>query len=41
MVLLILDVVHGEIKGSQFAWIPMGNGIKKSEGTTFDIDLKG
>ncbi len=37
--IVIEDVSHGETKGSQFVWIPVGTGIKKKDGTTFDIIL--
>ena len=38
--IVIEDMVHEETKGSQFVWIPVGNNIKKSDGTTFNIALK-
>ena len=37
--IVIEDVSHKETKGSQFVWIPVGTGIKKKDGTTFDIKL--
>ena len=29
----------GELRGNQYVWIPVGEGIKKSDGTTVDITL--
>ena len=37
--IIIEDVTHGATAGSQFVWIPVGTGIKKKDGTTFDIKL--
>ena len=37
--IIIEDVTHGATAGSQFVWIPVGTGIKKKDGTTFDIIL--
>ena len=37
--IVIEDVVHQKTKGSQFVWIPVGTGIKKKDGSTFDITL--
>ena len=37
--IIIEDVNHGATAGSQFVWIPVGEGIKKKDGTTFDIKL--
>ena len=37
--IVIEDVTHGKTAGSQFVWIPVGTGIKKKDGTTFDIIL--
>ena len=37
--IIIEDVTHGATAGSQFVWIPVGDDIKKSDGTTFDIKL--
>lgn len=37
--IIIEDVSHGATAGSQFVWIPVGEDIKKSDGTTFDIKL--
>ena len=38
--IVIEDVAHGATAGSQFVWIPVGESIKKSDGTTFDITLE-
>ena len=37
--IVIEDVTHEDTKGSQFVWIPVGENIKKKDGTTFDITL--
>ena len=37
--IVIEDVTHVATAGSQFVWIPVGENIKKSDGTTFDIIL--
>ena len=37
--IVIEDVSHKETKGSQFVWIPVGQKIKKKDGTTFDVKL--
>ena len=37
--IIIEDVTHKATAGSQFVWIPVGTGIKKNDGTTFDIKL--
>ena len=37
--IIIEDVTHGATAGSQFVWIPVGTGIKKADGTTFDVNL--
>ena len=37
--IIIEDVNHGATAGSQFVWIPVGNGIKKKDGSTFDVKL--
>ena len=37
--IVIEDVSHGATAGSQFVWIPVGTGIKKKDGSTFDINL--
>ena len=37
--IVIEDVTHGATAGSQFVWIPVGKGIKKKDGTTFDVTL--
>ena len=37
--IIIEDVTHGATAGSQFVWIPVGENIKKSNGSTFDIKL--
>ena len=37
--IVIEDVNHEETKGSQFVWIPVGEKIKRKDGTTFDIIL--
>ncbi len=37
--IIIEDVTHGATIGSQFVWIPVDKGIKKKDGTTFDITL--
>ena len=34
----IIDGI-GNNRGNQYVWIPVGNGIKKSDGTTVDITL--
>ncbi len=38
--IIIEDVTHGATAGSQFVWIPVGTGIKKRDGTTFNITLE-
>ena len=37
--IIIEDVSHGATEESQFVWIPVGKGIKKKDGSTFDIKL--
>ena len=37
--IIIEDVNHGATAGSQFVWISVGNGIKKKDGSTFDVKL--
>ena len=37
--IIIEDVTHGATAGSQFVWIPVGENIEKSNGSTFDIKL--
>ena len=37
--IIIEDVSHGATAGSQFVWIPVGTGIKRKGGTTFDVTL--
>ena len=37
--IIIEDVSHGDTVGSQFVWIPVGTGLKKKDGTKFDIKL--
>ena len=37
--IVIEDVTHADTKGSQFVWVPVGTGIKKSETETVDIIL--
>ena len=37
--IVIEDVSHGATEGSQFVWIPVGENIRKSDGTTFNIIL--
>ena len=37
--IIIEDVSYGATAGSQFVWIPVGDNIKKKDGTTFDIKL--
>ena len=38
--IVIEDVANEETKGSQFVWIPVGENIKKKDGTVFDIILR-
>ena len=37
--IVIEDVTHADTKGSQFVWVPVGTGIKKSATETVDIKL--
>ena len=37
--IVIEDVTHADTKGSQFVWVPVGTGIKKSATETVDITL--
>ena len=37
--IIIEDVTHGATAGSQFVWIPVGENIKKEDGSKFDIIL--
>ena len=37
--IVIEDVSHGATAGSQFVWIPVGENIKKKDGTTFNVKL--
>ena len=37
--IVIEDVSHEATAGSQFVWIPVGENIKKKDGTTFDVKL--
>ena len=37
--IIIEDVNHGVTAGSQFVWIPVRTGIKKKDGSTFDVIL--
>ena len=37
--IVIEDVTYGETIGSQFVWIPVGEKLKKEDGTTFNITL--
>ena len=37
--IIIEDVSYGATAGSQFVWIPVGDNIKKKDGTTFNIKL--
>ena len=37
--IIIEDVTYKNTKGSQFVWIPVGDGIKKKDGTTFEVSL--
>ena len=37
--IIIEDVSHSATAGSQFVWIPVGENIKKKDGTTFNVKL--